>query len=70
MDDKEIHQWLIDCFGQIQGEVAWNQFSRLPDEVREQLMNQDRNRLPKPEEVKSLMQAFTAGGLNTIGDMQ
>ena len=70
MDENEIHQWLIDCFGQIQGEVAWNQFSRLPDEVREQLMSQDRSRLPKPDEVKSLMQAFTSGGLNSVGDME
>ena len=70
MDEHEIHQWLIDCFGQLQGEVAWNQFSRLPQEVREQLMNQDSNRLPKPDEVKSLMQAFTSGGLNSIDDMQ
>ena len=70
MEEHEIHQWLIDCFGQLQGEVAWNQFSRLPQDVREQLMSQESNRLPKPDEVKSLMQAFTSGGLNSVDDMQ
>mgnify|MGYP001080675702 CR=1 FL=1 len=43
--------------------------NNLPDEIREQLMSQDIGKLPKPEEVQSLMQAFTAGGLNTFGDM-
>ena len=33
-------------------------------------MSQDIGKLPKPEEVQSLMQAFTAGGLNTFGDMK
>ena len=44
--------------------------NNLPDEIREQLMSQDIGKLPKPEEVQSLMQAFTAGGLNTFGDMK
>ena len=35
--------------------------NNLPDEIREQLMSQDIGKLPKPEEVQSLMQAFTAG---------
>ena len=70
MDENAIRQWLIDCFGPIQGEMAWNQFSNMPEELRDQLMSQDPSTLPKPEEVKSMMQAFTAGGLNTMGDMQ
>ena len=70
MDENAMRQWFIDCFGPIQGEMAWNQLSQLPPEIREQLMSQDISKLPKPEEVQSLMQAFTAGGLNTAGDMQ
>ena len=66
MDENAIRQWLIDCFGPIQGEMAWNQLSNMPEAVRDQLMSQDPSTLPKPEEVKSMMQAFTAGGLNTI----
>ena len=70
MDENAIRQWLIDCFGPILGEMAWNQLSNMPEAVRDQLMSQDPSTLPKPEEVKSMMQAFTAGGLNTMGDMQ
>ena len=70
MDENAIHQWLIECFGPIQGEVAWTQISQLPEEVRTQLMSQDSSKLPKPQEVQALMQAFSAGGLNTVGDMQ
>ncbi len=70
MDENAIRQWLIECFGPIQGEMAWNQLSNLPDEIREQLLSQDPSKLPNPAEVQSLMQAFTAGGLNTMGDMQ
>ena len=25
MDDNAIHEWLIKCFGPIQGEMAWQQ---------------------------------------------
>lgn len=70
MDENAIHQWLIECFGPIQGEMAWNQLSQLPEAVRDQLMSQDPSKLPKPADVQSLMQAFTAGGLNSMGDMQ
>lgn len=70
MDENAIHQWLIDCFGPIQGEMAWNQLSSLPEEIRQQLMSQDPEKLPKPAEVQAMMQAFSAGGLNTMGDMQ
>ena len=70
MDDNTIHQWLIDCFGPMQGEMAWKQFSQLPDGVRDQLMSQDPSQLPKPEDVQSMIQAFTAGGLNTPSEME
>ena len=50
MDDNAIHEWLIKCFGPIQGETAWQQISQLPEEIREQLMSQDPSRLPNPSE--------------------
>lgn len=67
MDENAIRQWFIDCFGPIQGEMAWNQFSNMPEELRDQLMSQDVSKLPKPAEVRSMMQAFTAGGINRTG---
>ena len=70
MDDNAIDEWLIKCFGPIQGEMAWQQISQLPEEIREQLMSQDPSRLPNPSEVQQMMAAFSAGGLNTMGDMQ
>ncbi|KAB7789996.1 zinc-dependent metalloprotease [Bifidobacterium leontopitheci] len=70
MDENAMRQWFIDCFGPVQGEMAWNQLSQLPEEIREQLMSQDASKLPKPAEVQALMQAFTSGGLNTFGDMK
>ena len=47
MDENAIRQWLIDCFGPIQGEMAWNQLSNMPEAVRDQLMSQDPSTLPK-----------------------
>ena len=70
MDENAIHDWLIECFGPVQGEMAWRQISQLPDAIREQLMSQDPDTLPKPAEVQQMMAAFSAGGLNTMGDMQ
>mgnify|MGYP002519222413 CR=1 FL=1 len=70
MEDNELHQWLIDSFGPVQGEMAWKQFSTLPDSIREQIMSQGVEGLPKPSEVRSLAEALTAGGLNTMGDVQ
>ena len=70
MDENAIHDWLIECFGPVQGEMAWRQISQLPDAIREQLMSQDPDTLPKPAEVQQMMAAFTAGGLNTMGDMR
>ncbi|WEV66201.1 zinc-dependent metalloprotease [Bifidobacterium sp. ESL0764] len=70
MDENAIHQWLIDCFGQMQGDMAFQQLNALPDAVKDQLLGQDPTKLPKPAEVKALMNAFTTSGLNTVGDMQ
>ena len=69
MEDNELHQWLIEAFGPIQGEMAWKQFSSLPDSIREQIMSQGVEGLPKPSEVRSLAEALTAGGLNSVGDV-
>ncbi len=60
MDDNAIHEWLIKCFGPIQGEMAWQQISQLPEEIREQLMSQDPSRLPNPSEVQQMMAARSA----------
>lgn len=70
MDENAIHQWLIECFGTLQGELAWKQFSQLPESIRSQMAAQSPDQLPKPAEVQALIQAFTAGGLNTPADMQ
>ena len=70
MNDDAIHQWLIECFGPIQGEEAWKQLEQLPFELREQLLNQNPDKLPKPDEVRSMMQAFSAGGLNNPNEME
>ena len=70
MDENAIHQWLIECFGPVQGELAWSQFSQLPESIRSQMAAQGADQLPKPSEVQALIQAFTAGGLNTPADMQ
>ena len=56
MDENAMRQWFIDCFGPVQGEMAWNQLRSCPTRIREQLMSQDIGKLPKPEEVQSLMQ--------------
>ena len=70
MNDDAIHQWLIECFGPIQGEEAWKQLDQLPFELREQLLNQNPDKLPKPDEVRGMMQAFSAGGLNKPYEME
>ena len=70
MEENEIRQWLIECFGPVEGEMAWQQFSQLPAPLRDQIMSQGKDGLPKPSEVQSLIQALSAGGLNTMGDMK
>ncbi|AKV55036.1 hypothetical protein BACT_0428 [Bifidobacterium actinocoloniiforme DSM 22766] len=70
MDENEIHQWMIECFGPIQGELAWTQFSQLPEQVRSQISSQNGGQLPDPQEVRAMMEAFSVSGLNTPGDMK
>ncbi|MDO4913680.1 MAG: zinc-dependent metalloprotease [Bifidobacteriaceae bacterium] len=64
MDENEFRQWLIDCFGEIEGARAWEQINQLPPEIREQLTNQNSSKLPSPEEMRALMQNIT-GTLNS-----
>ena len=66
MDENAIRQWLIDCFGPIQGEMAWNQLQHAGSRTRP-ADESGSEHAPKPEEVKSMMQAFTAGGLQHHG---
>lgn len=68
MSEEELHQWMIESFGPEQGEMAWQQLSSLPPEIREQLMSAPGG-LPDPQEVHSLMDAFTTSGLSTMQDI-
>lgn len=70
MDENAMRQWLIECFGPIQGEMAWNQLSQLPQDMRDQLMAQSADKLPNPEDIRTLMQSFASGGLNSVDDMR
>ncbi|MCI1983445.1 MAG: zinc-dependent metalloprotease [Bifidobacteriaceae bacterium] len=69
MEDKELHDWMIASFGPLQGEAAYAQFSQLPDSIKDQILAQGVEHLPKPEEVHDLVQAFTDGGINTMSDV-
>lgn len=68
MSEDAIRQWLIECFGPVQGEQAFQQLSMLPDALREQLMSQDSSSLPSPEQMKQMMQMFM-GGNTPMGSM-
>ncbi len=68
MSEDAIRQWLIECFGPVQGEQAFQQLSMLPDALREQLMSQDPSSLPSPEQMKQMMQMFM-GGNASMGSM-
>ncbi|NEG70614.1 zinc-dependent metalloprotease [Bifidobacterium choloepi] len=70
MDDNAIHEWLIKCFGPVQGEMAWSQIQQLPPQIREQLLSQDPSELPDPAQMQAMMTAMSAGGLGTFGGMQ
>lgn len=69
MDEQAFRDWLIQCFGEVQGRAAWEQIDRMPEPIKDQLMSQDPSTLPDPAQVKQMMAAFTAGGLNTMSDM-
>ena len=68
MSEDELHQWMIDSFGPYQGEMAWQQLSQLPPEIREQIINTPGG-LPDPKEVHSLMDAFNTSGLGSTQDI-
>ncbi|MEE1295298.1 MAG: zinc-dependent metalloprotease [Bifidobacterium sp.] len=70
MDENELHQWFLSCFGPAQGEMAWRQFSELPEQIRQQMLSQDASQLPDPAQMQSLMQAFMGGGLGSFSGMQ
>lgn len=70
MDENAIHQWMLECFGSVQGEMAWRQFSQLPEEIRQQILAQNGNQLPDPAQVKAMLSAFTVGGLNSPSEMK
>lgn len=64
MSEDELHKWLIDSFGPYQGEMAWQQISQLPSEVRDQMLNAPGG-LPNPSEVHTLMEAFNKSDLGS-----
>lgn len=64
MSEDELHKWLIDSFGPYQGEMAWQQLSQLPSEVRDQMLNAPSG-LPDPSEVHTLMEAFNKSNLGS-----
>ncbi|TCD54724.1 zinc-dependent metalloprotease [Alloscardovia theropitheci] len=70
MSEEELHKWMVESFGPFEGEMAWQQFQELPEQMREQLLSQGMKGLPNPHEVQSLMQAFTESGMNSLNDIQ
>lgn len=70
MDENAIHQWLIDCFGQVQGDMAWNQLQAMPAPIRDQIFGQDPSKLPKPSQMQAMMQAVTSSGLGNFADLK
>ena len=60
MDSNEFHKWLIESFGEEGGEMAWKQFSSLPDSIKDELLSE--SRLPSPGEMRKIFSAFKAAG--------
>ncbi|MBR4399826.1 MAG: zinc-dependent metalloprotease [Aeriscardovia sp.] len=60
MDSNEFHKWLIESFGEQGGEMAWKQFSSLPDSIKDELLSE--SRLPSPGEMRKIFSAFKAAG--------
>lgn len=56
MDFNEFHKWLIESFGPEGGEMAWRQFSSLPDSIKDGLLSE--SSLPSPEEMRKIFSAF------------
>lgn len=61
MDSNELHRWLIQSFGEEGGEMAWKQFSSLPESVKDELLSGSQP-LPDPEEMRKVFSAFRAAG--------
>ena len=61
MDSDELHKWLIQSFGQEGGEMAWKQFSSLPDSIKDELLSGSQP-LPDPGEMRKVFSAFKAAG--------
>lgn len=70
MDDSELHEWFIQSFGPSQGEIAYAQFQELPEQIKDQILQQGVEGLPKPSQVQSMAQALGAGGLNTMDEVR
>ena len=70
MDDSELHEWFIQSFGPAQGEIAYSQFQELPEQIKDQILQQGVEGLPKPSQVQSMAQALGAGGLNTMDEVR
>ena len=60
MDSNEFHKWLIESFGEEGGKMAWEQFSSLPDSIKDELLSQ--SHLPSPSEMRKIYSAFQAAG--------
>ena len=57
MDSNELHRWLIQSFGEEGGEMAWKQFSSLPESVKDELLSGSQP-LPDPEEMRDLWKGW------------
>lgn len=64
MTSDELHQWMINTFGPTAGENAWQQFQMLPEQIRSQMLAANSSELPSPEQMRSLIQAFTQAGFS------
>ena len=60
MDSNEFHKWLIESFGEKGGEMAWRQFSSLPDSIKDELLSEAH--LPSPGEMQKIFSALQAAG--------
>lgn len=66
MDINDFHQWLIKALGPLNGESAWTEFQRLPESIREQLLQQSDGKLPDPEDMRMLMQSIESSGVGSM----
>jgi putative hydrolase len=59
MDSNELHDWMIQAFGNAQGEQAWQQFQMLPDAMKDQVLSQPASSLPPASQIGSLFTALS-----------